>query len=555
MLFCCIKNNKYINILLIILSLLILFYIIRYLYTCKIPLKMFNGSNYAPKNIYGFSGVNIKELIQKPQFYSQKRIQTINYLLAVYPNAKESLESLGDLELASFFNSLSYYYNCQFQSQSFSPLPCASTYSLPYPPQGWFYNYYTFQRDNVPFVYSDSDESKDYLQLTNFGSGNPNFAFKSPDRFNRAGPGLFYFNPRTIQRNIWYPNGLSFIFENGKQKWNYVSGQKISWNFPQKWHNGLDDHSFIEVTHTQPVPGITQSPGFWWNAVTGSGIFLNLGKSLRVRNKLEAVYTLLKKMKSDFLMKYFQTDDIYQILFNIIGNCHCKSHIINCSDNCGPDYEGVLKASGLPISDFYTETVRFQKEKSISNEDHPTKEGIKEAIYSAIEDTDYRLNRISSKILLDEPIFFLGIHTNYDTVQMTVDPNINGFYVFEIVDLRMPKEYIQNAKNRDYSQFLNLSQQMDKNNYKDEYIQAVLNLFVEKEILSVRDPLDIFNKDKVKTCIGINNLGSICSDNLNYGKRWYNLYCENVPLSNEYKCLGLGSDIENCDLSSKNPSC
>jgi hypothetical protein len=515
---------------------------------------MYNSSNYSP-DCNGFSGVKIKNLIKSHKFYKDKYQDTLNYLLSVYPKAEQSLKLLKPLELASFYNSLNYYYNCKFQSSNFSPLPCKDKFPLPYPPQGWFFNYYSFQKDNIPIVFSDSDESKDYLQLENFGSGNPSLAFEYRNDNERAGPGLFYFNARTLQRNVWFPNGISNTFINGKQEWNFVSGQEISWNYPKKWWKGLPSHSFIEITHTQPVPGLPQSPGWWWNAVTGSGIFLNLGKTISVQNKLEAVFILLKKMNKTFLKEYFGTIDIFQIIYSRIGDCICDEKYINCQKNCEPDYLGVLKASGLSVLNFKQEVVRFQNSKRISYSNQPTPKGIKEAIFAAINNTDYRLNRISSKILLDELIFFLGIHANLDTIQMTNDPNINGFFVFEILDLRVPDQYLPFLLKRNYTQILNIDNNPDDNKYKDDFIQNCLNNFVNNKIISVRDPLDIYNENKVEKCLDLNDLSPICENNNNYSDRWYNLYCNNVPLANEYKCLALGNDIDSCILVAENPTC
>lgn len=529
-----------INILLIFLILIVFYFSYRYYCKASFPRWMYNSSNYSP-TCDGFSGVKIKDLIRSAKFYKEKYEPTISYLLSVYPTAEKSLKLLKPLELASFYNSLNYYYNCEFQSPDFSPLPCKDKYPLPYPPQGWFFNYYTFQKDNIPFVFSDSDESKDYLAMKNFGSGNPSLAFQYKNDKERAGPGMFYFNARTLQRNIWFPNGLSNTFIKGKQEWNYVSGQEISWNYPKKWWKGLPSHSFIEITHTQPVPGIPQSPGWWWNAVTGSGIFLNLGKTLSVQNKLEAVYVLLKRMNKEFLEKYFGTYDIFQIIYSRIGDCMCDFTYIDCQKNCEPDYLGVLKASGLPISNFKEEVIRFQNSKGISLSNQPTSKGIEASILAAINNTDYRLNRISSKILLDELVFFLGIHTEIDTIQMTTDPNINGFFVFEILDLRVPEKYLPLLKERDYSQILNIGKTSDDNKYKDTFIQDSLNNFVNNRIISVRDPLDIYNENKVERCLDLNNLSPVCENN-NYSNKWYNLYCSNIPISDEYKCLALGND-------------
>ena len=93
----CLK--KYL-ILIFVLSIILLIY---FYVPVNYPRYMLN-SNYAPDSD-GFSGVQISDLIQSPQFYSQKRESTIRYLLSVYPVGKESFEKLNDLQLASFYNS------------------------------------------------------------------------------------------------------------------------------------------------------------------------------------------------------------------------------------------------------------------------------------------------------------------------------------------------------------------------------------------------------------------------------------------------------------------
>jgi hypothetical protein len=547
----CIK--KYL-ILIFVLSIILLIY---FYVPVNYPRYMLN-SNYAPDSD-GFSGVKISDLIQSPQFYSQKRESTIRYLLSVYPVGKESFEKLNDLQLGSFYNSLNYYHNCSFEyndsdlSNNWDSLSCKDNTPLPYPPQGWFFNFYTYQKYNIPRIFSDSNENREELKLQNFGSGRPGYSFSLKNK-EKTGPGLFFYNPRTIQRDIWFPNGLSITKIGNEDIWQYVVNKKITWNYPKNWYGGFSDYSYTEVTHSQPIPGMVQSLGWWWNCVTGSGIFLNVGKSLRVKNKLDAVYTLLKKMKKDFLQKFFQTDDIYDIIHTIIVKCLCNSTYTPCQEYCEPDYEGVLKESGLPIKNFETEIKRFQKQNNIKD----YREAFIKSVNAAINNFDYRLNRISSKVLLDETIFFLGINAGYDTIQLPLDPNINGYYTFEIIDLRIPKEYLNKAKMRDYSDFINIQPNPNDNEYNQEFIQQFINKFIEEEIISVRDPLDIKNNKKVQKCKILDILQKICPYNVQFNQAWYNFYCENVPISKEYKCLGMGKDADpknECVYKGENISC
>jgi len=539
----------------------------------KIPIWMLDISPYSPVEGEGFTGVRVKELVQKPSFYKKYRESTLNYLLSVYPTSKESFESLSDVLLASFYNSLSYYYNCQFEyhqedlkeEDRWDAMSCKDKYPLPYPPQGWFYNFYTFQKYNTPIVFSDSNINKPYLNLKNFGSCRPGKAFDYTSDKDRAGPGLFWLNCRSLHRDTTFPNGLVVVNSKNRQRWKFSENKEIGWNYPMGWSNGLPNNSFIEVTHTQPVPGLAQSLGWWWNGVAGSGMFLNLGKTMVATNKMDAVYRLLELQSKDFRKKWFGSDDIDEIIFGFAGYCgynqeknihYCDPRYTRCNEHCEPDYLGVLRASNLPISNFYKETLRFQRVKNISKDSKPTKEGIQKAIYFARNNLDYRLSRVSSKIIFDEVMFFLGMNSNIDTIQLPTDPNMNGYFVFEIVDLRMPEKYLQKARNRDYSQFLDLQENPNDNKYKDEAIKDWLEDMIKNEIITSRDPLDIYNKKKVSKCLDVSNLYSDCKGK-DKGK-WYNFYCSNIPITNEFKCLGMGDDADgkgSCVLKGEGMTC
>jgi len=69
--------------------------------------------------------------------------------------------------------------------------------------------------------------------------------------------------------------------------------------------------------------------------------------------------------------------------------------------------------------------------------------------------------------------------------------------------------------------------------------------------LSIRDPLDIYNEEKVLSCEGI-KLSKDCNN-----KYPYSMYCSQIPLLNEYKCLSPGNEFNNntCILRGDNPTC
>ena len=62
-------------------------------------------------------------------------------------------------------------------------------------------------------------------------------------------------------------------------------------------------------------------------------------------------------------------------------------------------------------------------------------------------------------------------------------------------------KYLKNAKEREYSDFINIKEDPNDNQYTQEFVQKFIDKVVNEEILTVRDPLDIFNKRKVQKVI------------------------------------------------------
>jgi len=524
-------------------------------------------------------------LDQSQDFYHQKRNATINYLKAVYPQG--NFDSLNDLELASFYNSLWFYYNCSYQYKGndlqsltggndtkWDPLPCSTKYPLPYPPQGYFYNFSTYNSDNIPIIYSDSDETKEYLQLPNFGSGRPGIAGTYKNNKTRCS-GIMWVNPRTIQRDIWHPNGIQNDKKIGDpyDSWKIITNENIKWNYPKGWFSGFKSNQYIEVTHGPSNTGdaLNQSPWWWYNACIGSGIFLHLGNTFASLNKLAGVFDLSSKLGEtkegrEKLITFYGSSDPYDICFGIFGACgynrdtnqsYCDFRYCACWNYCEQPNLGYSNAVGITFNNFYTEIIRYQKTLGIMN-DFPTKEGIKLSIDAARLNKDYNLAHISVNLLADENCFFLAINLNLDTLQFVMDPNGNDLYVFEIIDLRIPTRFKEKAKNRDYSDFINLYQPNNnplsmnalKNSYKQEIIQEYLQNAHDNMWLSLRDPLDIYNNNKATFCTGINNF-NVCNN-----KPAQSMFCKESPLIDAYKCLGLGNEFNgNTCILTGDPTC
>lgn len=585
------------------------------------PEYMYNNSNYAPKKGKGF-GVSVQDLEQSNSFYSKHRAATLKYLSGVYPNGMDSLEALGDLELASFFNSLTYYYNCDFQydgndldsnngmfPDKWDALPCSKDYPLPYPPQGWFYDWSAFNELNVPYSYSDS--SGDKKRLRELGSCRPGIAFQTFGPKSRAGPGTMWVNCRAAIRHAYHPRGIINTAsippkKDGKYMWpvwsryNVTDNRNIPFDYPWGWQSGIHDYGFIEICHTQPTPGMVESLGFWFNCMPGTGMFLNVGKSFRAHNKVSALFNLLGELRNKNptrLKKHFGgLTDPYMICWYQFAYCgyetkagfkentFCQWRYVNCNNWCIPDSLAAGKYIGNQTPRrFYDDVIDYSKMMGIKlNKDgSPSYEGIKAALDACMEQTNYTLSRMPVSPLCDEPCFFVASLLGYDTIQYTLDPIGNGYYNFELQDCRVPvTEKFSNIKeeilDRDYSSFVGNkrtgkngklgplpvvvpqgSDSASYNYYYKEFIDAWFKKLKNEKIITIRDPLDIYNEDKVDICIGIEFISGQCPNNTSYDKAWYNLTCDKIPIASAYRCLQLGQDAGDslCKTTGNNPTC
>jgi len=566
------------------------------------PQPVNNLPPYVNMTANGFNGIPQTFLSQINEFYQSKANVTLNYLIGVYPTAKESLEKLNYLQLASFYNSLWFYYNClgdytdndlnnlknaKNDNRTWDALPCAKDYPLPYTPQGWLYNFYTYQKYNVPTIYSDSDDRKVYLQVRNATSTRPGIMGSYEGR-NARSSGIMWFMQRTIQRDIWYPKGLindKPLIEDVDDNWKVIIDIPPTFNFPNLWYGGLQNNMYIEVTHspTDTGDGLNQSPWWWYNATVGSGLFLNLGKTLAVKNKITGIFVpakLLSESESGrkVLMEHFNSTDPYVITWGVIGLCgydmtknvtYCNFGVEACGLACQPGPIGYSIAANYKFENFFKETQKLEQQLTGVLPDYPSDEYIRKAIDLAIDNKHYSLAHVAEHLLADETIFFLAMNLDLDTVQIYEDPNGNDNYVFEIIDCRVPEKYKSAAKRRDYTGFMNIEKPdakpiintdgngwtdpmaVSKNSYKKEVIDEYLQNVYDNNWLTLRDPFDVYNENKVKKCKGV-ILSSVC--NGSYAK---NMYCEGSPLLDAYKCISPGNEFSNmnCIMKGENINC
>jgi hypothetical protein len=405
-----------------IIILVLIFILIIQITNMPFPKYFYNGSIYAPNNNGSF-GIDIKNLKENSSFYKNKKLDTFNYLIKIYPTAQESLNSMNDLQLASFYNSLMIYYT--------------NRSNFPYQPQG---NFYSIQ-NNI------------------------------------------------LQRNIWYPKNSNNLIN------------IPDWKYPFNWFKS-GTPNWIEVSLIELN---TQSPGFWYKVAVGSGLFLKVGnQSLIVKNKIDALYQIIdkfNKINKNVLYNLFETTDVYDILFNYLGYCGkgVNLNYINEKNIC---------VWSNNITSFYEETIKLQKKLNISDGETPTILGIQKAInyamYSieeipkSIQENVYNLMKYGNTEILDEIIFSLGSLLNYDTVQFLMNLQKDDRFVYQILDLRLSKKYNDMRKYsfRNFDYFMDNLQSIPT--YKPEFIQDMIDNYKKTNNLCYRDPLDLYNENKVQ---------------------------------------------------------
>lgn len=334
------------------------------------PYYMFNGSTYAPVGPSGFSGVPISELMMPAAFYESKKQATLVYLNGAYPMGVDSFRRLNALQLASFYNSLTFYYNSLFKysdndlgtdayapDATFGPTPGEHRFPLPYVAQGYMFDFKNWQKFNTPVSLLTPE-----TPVEDSGSCRVNAAAynKEPIDYNatsgkgavRSGPGMFWVSCRTVTRDIWHPNGIqnnrarsiTGVGRTGPNQWAFVQDQPITWDYPRGWLHGVPDNQYIEVTHYGNIPdGMNgTSPGWWYNCFAGTGIFLKVGRTFVAPNKSAALFLLAQELHvtsagSDILMKEFGTSDPYTITFGFLAGFPNEDSTYDVDLPCGYD--------------------------------------------------------------------------------------------------------------------------------------------------------------------------------------------------------------------------
>lgn len=544
-------------------------------------LPQIRAASTSPRRI-GYSGTPSAQLRQPPSFYEQQRDATLKYLSAVYPVAASDFAKMTATQLASFYNSLVFYYNGQFQHST--PLPISddsepktwgavsSWAPMPYVPQGTFYDFESYQNQNVPVVTYDSTESVDAA-----GACRPGIALAYIDRENRAGPGQARIMCRSLERQVYAPSGLDN--PHGIDAWSASIHPSVSlrWSYPDNWSVlGIPSGGYLEVALSGATPGSTQSPGAWWTVLPGTGIFLSVGTTFVANNKTDALLKMCKRIKSqpqgsDWLDRHFGTDDAYELAWGFLGYCgydsatstnYCNWDAVDCIKFCAMSDSGVLKASGLvdamnlPTYRLWEFTVYYQKKHGISQSDTPSEAAIQIVLNHIAEATDYECNRASWVMNHDEPLFLMSVYLGLDTLQMPMSANENGFWSYDVLDTRLPGMDVaairSKVKDRDYSDIIvqttkgmntpltplpseEAQASSDGNYYSGLMLKAWYTTLVQSGIVSVRNPLNVYDSKGVRPCKGMDSAER---------NDWLNAFCEGT-LSQDFRSIPLGFDVPN----------
>jgi hypothetical protein len=448
---------------------------------------------------------------------------------------------MNDIKLALFYNSLWYYYNCEASydrdfgdyynnnkygysydknvKHCWQPLPgCGGTWpKLPYTPQGYIYSFKSWLEDNwTPWINSDST-----IPPSEISAAYPGITLWTWFQ----GPAPIFMPQRVIVRYTYDPSGpFQKNWKNGYgQDFSYnipsltpgLTGDwKSYWNYPKNWWKGTPDKQYIEVTYSD-ILEIGSGALVWWNGMPGSGVWLDVGKCKRARNKADGAFQLAKEMGETAdgrakLKEWFYSSDPYDILAGLLQN-KCVQKGVQLYDPttdgkitvnyCGSGssfYALPTGASGWNTvpqfgnSDWYAWCGKEKGDDSRANYAYNLPNI---CIDKLIKGSNYQADRITSQGPFDEAMSCIGWWLGYDTIQLTQSANGSGFWQIEMLELRnFPVE----AKNRDYSKFLQWNKDDKTVNWR--FDNGWIKQYMDKtmQYLSVRDPLDPLNGKSLK---------------------------------------------------------
>lgn len=193
---------------------------------------------------------------------------------------------------------------------------------------------------------------------------------------------------------VWFPKGCLAVCEYDPQEW---------WEY--KMRDGFECDSLVEVIHERDDNPYYTVYGYWAYYTRGSGVFMNVGRSLRARNKIHAMLLMgLSIMDVAGLFKGF-------------------SYMIN---------------TNVPQK----RVVELAREMFSSGTDLDKVEKLIKYVMSVPPCDDeiekyYFADRINNTADIDGYMVLMARALGYDSVQLTVQANGNGGWHHEFVWLGM----------------------------------------------------------------------------------------------------------------------
>lgn len=160
-----------------------------------------------------------------------------------------------------------------------------------------------------------------------------------------------------------------------------------------KYRHGFPSDSLVEVIHDSWY----FEPAIYYYQAKGTGIFLDVGKTLVASNKVDA------------LKKLGLTD----------------VQVLNVSNHY------VYFDSSLLFGNSYNLFKGYAEKNKI-----PFLQALPKIMHIIIDNENYDINRAADSSSYDLALYFLCRKKHYDTIQFTTSPNDNGGWAYEIMDCR-----------------------------------------------------------------------------------------------------------------------
>lgn len=201
---------------------------------------------------------------------------------------------------------------------------------------------------------------------------------------------------------------------------------------PKNWNSfynfaGDPSDSWVEGVHSAFSINI-KTAAVWFYRAKGSGIFVNLGKTMAVLNKIDGIVKMMSKLGvadpltelARFIMRKYNGP---------VLTLHDDDSVTYIEpSNTGLEFGVEYWLNGQVARELYDELKTYKKAVD------PTT-NLKMLLEEAIYGHDYNINRINNTGALDPLIVYLAKKLKLDSLQFTVQPNVYTSWTTEIMIL------------------------------------------------------------------------------------------------------------------------